>query len=211
MGGSWKLRAKVRGAAEADIACVGPPEFWDPDRAVDIKIGKVGLGCRITVDGQEWSFLYGVDLDDSIDLPDWVKTLSRIQPRERTDKRDIDALVVGPEQKSFTVEWAHQTVRVQNQGGYFRLSRRRTGRRHRRDRSRRPSPLPRQRHPKAQGSGRGHGHAHNLSGVGRHPAMSSARAAPPRPRPPRGAVGHRSDRVIPSRFSSPLLTAPRFR
>lgn len=119
VGGTWTLKAKVRGGAEATIVCVGPPEYWDPDRTVDIKVGRTALGCQMKVKGEEWSFLYGVELDQSMDLPGWVKALSRTQPQKKTDKRDLDAIVVGPESKSFTVEWAHQTVRIAGQGGYF--------------------------------------------------------------------------------------------
>ncbi|MEM6789560.1 MAG: hypothetical protein AAF715_18725 [Myxococcota bacterium] len=120
IGGTWTLRARVRGATEAEVVCVGPPEFWRRDRTVDVQVGQASLGCEIKVDGVPWSFLYGVDLDDRMgDLPAWARELGAGRVRDRSDRRDLDALVVGPEEKTFTVAWAHQTVRVGNQGGYF--------------------------------------------------------------------------------------------
>ena len=121
IGGNWKLQAKVAGPTEGNIQCVGPTDWWkNPDKQVHISIGQAKLGCRLDVDGKEWTMLFDVDLNQSgPDVPEWVTALRSANDDGPKDARDWDAVVVDASGRGFSLEWAHQTVRVGNVGGYY--------------------------------------------------------------------------------------------
>ncbi|WP_437968723.1 hypothetical protein WMF04_05250 [Sorangium sp. So ce260] len=54
-------------------------------------------------------------------VPEWLKTMRKVMPRKKEERRnslDWDALLRSEDGRVLLVEWAHQTTRVSNVGGY---------------------------------------------------------------------------------------------
>ncbi|WP_437725579.1 hypothetical protein [Sorangium sp. So ce861] len=120
----WRLRAAMTGPdmPAGSIDCAGPSDPW---RHRDAR----QLGCRLNDGSRAWAMRFDVDLSSTWPqepewVPEWVKEMRKLGgPKpEKRELLDWDALLRGEDGRVLLVEWAHQTVRPTNVGGYYVLA-----------------------------------------------------------------------------------------
>ncbi|WP_437571643.1 hypothetical protein [Sorangium sp. So ce542] len=120
----WRLRAAMTGPdmPAGSIDCAGPRDPWR-------NRGSRQLGCRLHDGTRAWAMRFDVELKTTWPkepdwVPEWVKEMRKIggpKPEPRA-LLDWDALLRSEDERVLWVEWAHQTVRPSNVGGYYVLA-----------------------------------------------------------------------------------------
>ncbi|WP_437498641.1 hypothetical protein [Sorangium sp. So ce1099] len=128
-GGDWRLRATMTGPdmPAGSIDCAGPRNPWK-NRGKDerLGVGTIQLGCHLNDGTRTWAMRFDVDLNSTWPqepewVPEWLKTMRKLR-RPKPEKRELldwDALLRSEDGRVLLVEWAHQTVRPSNVGGYY--------------------------------------------------------------------------------------------
>lgn len=123
IGGNWRMQGSIAGPdlEGGSFECVGPSKPWQSEeKQVHISFGRAQLGCQVNDGQQKWAMLFDVEFSrTSPNSPAWAEALRQAQDDEPTDPRDFRAILRTEEGRLLAVEWAHQTVRAGNVGGYY--------------------------------------------------------------------------------------------
>ncbi|WP_437815214.1 hypothetical protein [Sorangium sp. So ce1078] len=125
LGGDWWLRAAMTGPdmPAGTIDCAGPSNPWNNGgRHERSGLRTLQLGCHLNDGARAWAMRFDVELNSTgPQEPEWLKTTRKLGPRkeERRNSLDWDALLRSEDGRVLLVEWAHQTTRVSNVGGYY--------------------------------------------------------------------------------------------
>ncbi|WP_434041484.1 MULTISPECIES: hypothetical protein [Sorangium] len=128
-GGDWRLRAAMTGPdmPAGSIYCTGPSNPWmNRGKYEHLGVGTLQLGCHLNDGTRAWAMRFDVDLNSTWPqepewVPEWLKAMRKLWP-SKPDRRlllDWDALLRSEDGRVLLVEWAHQTVRPSNVGGYY--------------------------------------------------------------------------------------------